>query len=174
MTGLLHIKYDSLIKIMRKLWNCYHWTCLVYILYYISWIFMAVLVAFMVINVTFNNISVLSWRLVLLVEETGGPGVNHRPVASHWQTLSHNVVHLAWSRFEITSSVVIGTDCIGSCKFKYYTVTAKTAPMDSYGVNIVWLLGFCHHCPDLIVCRYHSISLHTNLLSMGKVKALNL
>jgi hypothetical protein len=32
---------------------------------------------------------------VLLVVETGVPGENHRPVASHWQTLSHNVVHLA-------------------------------------------------------------------------------
>jgi hypothetical protein len=30
-----------------------------------------------------------------LVEETGGSGENHRPVASHCQTLSHNVVHLA-------------------------------------------------------------------------------
>ena len=29
---------------------------------------------------------------VLLVEETGVPRENHRPVASHWQTLSHNVV----------------------------------------------------------------------------------
>jgi hypothetical protein len=29
---------------------------------------------------------------VLLVEETGVLGENHRPVASHWQTLSHNVV----------------------------------------------------------------------------------
>jgi hypothetical protein len=37
----------------------------------------------------------MSWRSVLLVEETGGPGVNHQPVASHWQTVSHNVVHLA-------------------------------------------------------------------------------
>jgi hypothetical protein len=27
-----------------------------------------------------------------LVEETGVPGENHWPVASHWQTLSHNVV----------------------------------------------------------------------------------
>ena len=36
-----------------------------------------------------------SWRLVLLVEETGVPGENHRPATSHWQTLSHNVVHLA-------------------------------------------------------------------------------
>ena len=37
----------------------------------------------MVFNATFNNISVISWRSVLLVEETGGPGENHRPVASH-------------------------------------------------------------------------------------------
>jgi hypothetical protein len=49
----------------------------------------------MVINATFNNISAMSWWSVLLVEETGGPGENHRPVASHWQTLAHNVVHLA-------------------------------------------------------------------------------
>jgi len=32
---------------------------------------------------TFNNISVISWRSVLLVEKTGVPGENHRPVASH-------------------------------------------------------------------------------------------
>jgi len=37
----------------------------------------------MVFNVTFNNISVTSYRSVLLVEETGVPGENHRPVASH-------------------------------------------------------------------------------------------
>jgi hypothetical protein len=28
------------------------------------------------------------------VEETGVPGENHWPVASHWQTLSHNVAHI--------------------------------------------------------------------------------
>jgi hypothetical protein len=38
---------------------------------------------FMVFNTTFNNISVISWRSVLLVEETGVPGENHRPVESH-------------------------------------------------------------------------------------------
>ena len=31
----------------------------------------------------FNNISVISWRSVLLVEETGVPGENHHPVGSH-------------------------------------------------------------------------------------------
>ena len=46
----------------------------------------------MVFNATFNNISAISWRLVLLVEETAVPGENHRPVASHWQNLSYNVV----------------------------------------------------------------------------------
>jgi hypothetical protein len=32
---------------------------------------------FMVVNATFNNISVISWQSVLLVEETGVPGENH-------------------------------------------------------------------------------------------------
>ena len=31
----------------------------------------------MALNATFNNISVISWRSVLLVEETGLPGANH-------------------------------------------------------------------------------------------------
>ena len=50
----------------------------------------------MVFKATFNNISVLSWRSVSLVEETRVPGENHRPVASHRQTLSHNAVSPEW------------------------------------------------------------------------------
>ena len=57
-----------------------------------STIFVQGLVRFMVFNATFNNISAISWLSALLVEETWGSGENHRPVASHWQTLSHNVV----------------------------------------------------------------------------------
>jgi len=45
-----------------------------------------------VFNATFNNISAISWRSVLFVEETGVHGGNQRPATSHWQTLSHNVV----------------------------------------------------------------------------------
>jgi hypothetical protein len=37
----------------------------------------------MVFNATFNNISVISWQSVLLVEEIGGPGEIHSPVTSH-------------------------------------------------------------------------------------------
>jgi hypothetical protein len=69
----------------------------------------------MVINATFNNISVISWQSVLLVEETGGPGESHRLVASHWQTLSHNVVHLAL--IEIRTHDISGD-----------TITATMAP----------------------------------------------
>jgi len=36
-----------------------------------------------VLNATFNNISVISWLSVLLVEETGVPGENNRHVAIH-------------------------------------------------------------------------------------------
>ena len=43
----------------------------------------------MMFKATFNNISVISWLSVLLLEETGE---NH--VASHWQTLWHNVVYM--------------------------------------------------------------------------------
>jgi hypothetical protein len=64
---------------------------------------------FMVFNATFNNISVISRRSVLLVEETGVPGENQRPVASHWQTSSDNFV-----------SSTPRHDFTGSCKSNYH------------------------------------------------------
>jgi hypothetical protein len=53
----------------------------------------------MVFNSTFNNISVISWQSVLLVEETGVPGENHRQgmrqgslTKFRWQNRLHQVV----------------------------------------------------------------------------------
>jgi len=47
----------------------------------------------MVFNAALSALfSVILWRWVLLVEETGVSRENHRPVASHWQALSHDVV----------------------------------------------------------------------------------
>jgi hypothetical protein len=37
----------------------------------------------MIFNATFNNISGISWRSVLLMEETRVPRENNRPAASH-------------------------------------------------------------------------------------------
>jgi hypothetical protein len=45
-----------------------------YFLYFDFWCF----------NATFNNISATSLRPVLVVEEAGVPGENHRPWASNW------------------------------------------------------------------------------------------
>ena len=80
----------------------------------------------MVFNATFNKILVISWRSILLAEETGGPRENYRPVASHWQTLLHNVVHLA--PIEIRTHNIsgdIGTDRIGNCKSNYHTIMPR-------------------------------------------------
>ena len=80
-----------------------------------------------------SRISVISWQSVLLVEETAVPRENHLPAASHWQTLSHNVVYtLLWSRFEFTILVVIGTDCIVTCKSNYHMTTAMIAPLSKW------------------------------------------
>jgi hypothetical protein len=50
-------------------------------------------------------------------------------------------VHLAWARFQLTTLVVIGTDCIGSYKSKYhtYTITTTTAPFCALNEMNSWI-----------------------------------
>jgi len=43
-----------------------------------------ILIDLLVFNATFINISAVSWRPVLVVEEAGVPRENHRPWASNW------------------------------------------------------------------------------------------
>jgi hypothetical protein len=87
---------------------------------------------FMVFKATFNNISLIWWLSNLLVEETGE---NHRHVASHLQTLSHNVV--SSSGIEVTTSVVICTDCTCSCQTNHHTITTSTAPICHWSCLVV-------------------------------------
>jgi hypothetical protein len=37
-------------------------------------------------------------------------------------------VHLTWEGFELTTLVIIGTDCTGSWKANYHTITTTTTP----------------------------------------------
>jgi hypothetical protein len=127
-------KFEFIIMLSYIHWLQYHKQLNLYILYWslnknlksvrmVDW--------FVVFNATFNNISVISWWSDLLVEETRAPGENHRPVASQWQTLSHNHVSStpwSWAGFELTILVVIGTDCTGSCKSNYDTIMTMRAP----------------------------------------------
>jgi hypothetical protein len=126
--GFLHwviIWVPSLFILHMTLFPC-HWLDCIFIdivfsaCAYIQAPLIGWLVGFMVPNATFNNISVISWRSFLVVEETGVPGENHRPVASHWQTLSYNVVQPALSG--------IRNHNISSIKSNYHMIMAMTAP----------------------------------------------
>ena len=83
--NMLRLTISVLVDIVWRYWFFLYLVCV-----YVVW--SSGLVWFMALNATFNNISVLSWGSVLLVEVTWVPRENQRHVASHRQTLSHNVV----------------------------------------------------------------------------------
>jgi hypothetical protein len=98
----------------------------------------------MMFNATFNNISVLSWRSVLLEEETRVPGENRRPATSRWQTLSHIMlyrrVHLACG----IRTHYVSVDSIGSYKSNYRTNTTTTTPTGTGTSNLIYITGACN------------------------------
>ena len=47
---------------------------------------------FMEFNATFNNILVISWHSVLLVEETGVPKENYQPVTYAYEKMDSKVL----------------------------------------------------------------------------------
>ena len=54
-----------------------------------------IMIDFLVINATFINISAISWRPFLVVEEAGAPGENHRPWANNCRGGSREGAHPA-------------------------------------------------------------------------------
>jgi hypothetical protein len=76
-------------------------------------------------NATFNNISVITggkffvWRKPEYPERT-----------TDLSQVTDKLYHIM--RFELTTSVVIDTDCIGSCKSNYHAITVTTAPQSKW------------------------------------------
>jgi hypothetical protein len=85
----------------------------------------------MVFNDTFNNISAISWRSVLLVDETGVPGetITCRKSLTNFITECCIECTSPWTRFELKTLVMIGTDCTGSNESNYHTISTMTAPI---------------------------------------------
>ena len=59
---------------------CVAYYCKILILF--DYVALTSVFGIMVLNVTFNNISVISWRVVLLVEEIGVPRENYQLATS--------------------------------------------------------------------------------------------
>jgi hypothetical protein len=89
-------------------------------------------------NAIFNNISIISWRSVFIAR--GNQCIRRKPLTCRKSlTNFYDICCIrytsTWVGFKLTTLVVIGTDCIGSCKSNYHTITTTAAPW-----NLIQLL----------------------------------
>jgi len=106
----------------------------------------------MMLNATFNNISVILLRSVLLVEGTC------RKSLTNFFTYCSIEYHSLWVGLKLTTLVDIGTDCTGSCKFNYHMTTTTTVPRwfeVRGGCSICWY--WWYWCPLLFNLSFHKL-----------------
>ena len=70
-------------------------------------------------------------------------------------------VHLGWTEFKLTTLVVMGTGCIGSCKSNYHTITTTTDPITWRHVSIS-----CIDLPVFIMSWYLFPFKHNNMTAL--------
>jgi hypothetical protein len=108
---------------------------------------------------------------------------------SHLQYSEAYGVHLAWAGFELRTLVVISTDCIGSFKYNYHTITTTMALnyfsefildqfvshlqySEAYGIHLAWagfeltmLVVISTDCIGSFKYTYHMITTAPNYFS---------
>jgi hypothetical protein len=105
----------------------------------------------------------------------GNRRTRRKPSTCRKSLTSYHIKLYMWtslcSRFELTTSVVIGTDCIGSCKCNYHTITATTVSLRHW-CSILYVDYVMSKCPTFScifvlisynipeVCVYDKLLLH--------------
>ena len=95
----------------------------------------------------------------LLVEETGVPEENHRPI----EQVTEKLYHIKLYRVQLTTLVLIGTDYTGSRISNYHTITTTTMCSD-------WKMKHM----QVIVPSWHLIRCGSNFLFSVRIKTLSL
>jgi hypothetical protein len=70
-----------------------------------------------------------------------------------------------WSRFKFTTSVVIGTDCIGNCKSNYHVIMTTTSPVFKIKIHkgVCIIIKIPNRIGDVIVSMLISITVDLGL-----------
>jgi hypothetical protein len=121
-----------------------------------------------VFKATYNNISIISRRSVSLVEETVVPRENDQHVASHWQTLSHNVVTSTLRHYRNTAIHDRSFSCLGTSTSKNSKFGIFRKRLQYHWFNS-WKKHFLNNvllynvwCQTIIVSFMYWIGLETN------------
>jgi hypothetical protein len=104
---------------------------------------------------TFNNISVISWRSVLLVKETGVCRENHRPVVVYTykkEVFFVNNILCGFGKF--TGSMILKFMSIQTSVGIHVAVCLRDMGIKGFIVDLNWLHIKCYSQRILLFCMY--------------------